>query len=84
MLVRLVAFSAMAASLSLAACVGPGLTGNDRGGIIPWSPASWDAAPDLAREHCARYNKSPRLTGVAAEYGGYISFACLYDPRFNH
>jgi hypothetical protein len=83
MLVRLVAFTAMAASLSLAACAGPGpgLTGNDTGGIIPWSPANWEVSHDMAVEHCARYRKIAHLTGVVPEYGGYISFACQYRRR---
>jgi hypothetical protein len=67
----------------LASCVGPGggVTGNDTGGIIPWSSVSREQAQDLAAEHCARYGKQPRATGVDARYGGYYSFSCRFDAQ---
>ena len=69
--------------LLMAACAGPGggLTGNDTGGIIPWTAASPEQARDLALDHCARYGKYPRATGLDAREGGYYSFACRADPR---
>ncbi len=71
--------------LLLASCAGagPGLTGNDTGGIIPYSPENRLVARDMAFEHCARFGKRAHLTGVDARYGGYISFACRFDPRFD-
>ncbi len=65
-----------------AACAGPGygLTGNDVGGIIPWSPANQEIAMDMAEAHCARYGKHARITSVYAQYGNYIGFACVF-PR---
>jgi hypothetical protein len=73
----------IAALLGLAACTGPGpgLTGNDSGGIITWSPEHQAAARDWAADHCARYGKYARITSVQAEYGGYIGFTCQFDPR---
>ena len=32
----------------------------------------------LAVNHCASYGKSVKLTGTDAQYGGYISFACVW------
>jgi outer membrane biogenesis lipoprotein LolB len=71
------------ASALLAACTGPGagLTGNDTGGIITWSPENQLAAHDWAAEHCARYGKYARITSVHATYGDYIGFSCQFDPR---
>ncbi len=78
MSVRWFALTAMAASLSLAACA---VKGNDTGGIISWTPDWKDTAPALAEQHCARFGKGARLSGVQPEYGGYISFACRWDPK---
>jgi hypothetical protein len=72
-------------ALLLASCAGagPGLTGNDTGGIIPYSPENRRVARDMAFEHCAHFGKRAFLTGVDARYGGYISFACRYDRHFD-
>ena len=81
MSVRSVALLAL--GLLLASCAGPGagLTGNDTGGIIPWSSVSREQAHDLAIEHCARHGKVARATGIDPRYGGYYSFACRFDRR---
>jgi hypothetical protein len=73
----------IAALLGLAACTGPnaGLTGNDSGGIITWSPEHQQVARDWAADHCARYGKYARITSVHAQYGDYIGFTCQFDPR---
>ncbi|MGE0563146.1 MAG: hypothetical protein AB7O50_01405 [Pseudolabrys sp.] len=72
----------VAAALLLPACAGPGpgLTGNDTGGIIP-SSVSRALARDMAVEHCARYGKYPVATSVDRNYGGYYAFACRFDRR---
>lgn len=57
------------------------LKGNDTGGIIAWSCESELAAHDLAAAHCAWYGKHHRITGVHRQYGDYISFNCLWNPR---
>lgn len=57
----------------------PPFKGNDTGGIIAYS--LYQQGVDikaLALDHCARYGKSVKLTGVDAQYGGYISFACVW------
>lgn len=70
-------------ALLLAACAGPdsGLTGNDTGGIIPFSATSPEQARDMAIDHCARYDKIAVATGVDARDGGYYSFSCRFDRR---
>ena len=76
-------FLLCALPLMLAGCVGPGpgLTGNDTGGIIVWSPQNARVAKDWAAEHCARYGKFARITSVHAQYGDYIAFACQFRPH---
>ena len=69
-----------AAPLSGAGAVGPWLTGNDTGGIIPWSQANQIAALDMAAAHCARFAKYARITSIHPVYGDYIAFACAFDP----
>ncbi len=66
------------------ACAGPGagLTGNDVGGIISWSPENQLVAQDTADRHCARYDKHARITSVYAQYGGYIGFACIFNRPY--
>lgn len=79
---------ALAAAALLASCASVfgvhGVTGNDTGGIIPWSPESQIAMRDIAGDHCARYNKRFRITSVHPQYGDYIGFVCFfprgYDP----
>jgi hypothetical protein len=69
--------------LLLTACAGagPGLTGNDTGGIIPYANFSKPDATAMAADHCARYGRLAKATGVDARYGGYYSFSCVIDRR---
>jgi hypothetical protein len=71
---------ALTVGLLAGACVGPGpgITGNDTGGIIPWSPLNHQMAGELAANHCAYYKKRARITSVTARYGDYIAFACSW------
>jgi hypothetical protein len=68
----------LAALATACAGPGPGVTGNDTGGIIPWSPLHHQLARDLAAQHCAYYGKYARITSVRARYGDYIAFACSW------
>jgi hypothetical protein len=79
---RMAGCGALATLLGACAGPGPGLTGNDTGGIIQWTPEHHAHARDMAAEHCARYDKSARITSVHAVYGDYIGFACRWrrDP----
>ena len=67
--------------LALASCVGVyGATGNDVGGIIPWSPEAEQSALDIAQGNCGRFNKYAYITSIHREYGDYISYACWWQP----
>jgi hypothetical protein len=57
---------------------GPGVTGNDTGGIIPWSPANEEIANDLAGQHCARWGKYARVTDGIRAPGHFINFICAH------
>ncbi len=57
----------------------PPFKGNDTGGIIAYSLYKEGAdIKAMAVDHCARYGKAVKLTGTDAQYGGYISFACVW------
>jgi hypothetical protein len=76
MIARLVAIGLAAGALA-----GCAVKGNDTGGIIAWSPENRIAAPELAADHCARWNKVAVKTGEVPGYGNYISFRCKWNPR---
>lgn len=59
---------------------GPWVTGNDTGGIIPYSPDLKGAYRGMAAAHCARWNRLAHVTSVGRRYGDYISFVCI-DKR---
>ena len=54
---------------------GPGITGNDTGGIIPYPLVASRGgniravAQAMAAEHCARYRKFAVITTIHREYG---------------
>lgn len=74
------------AALMLAACAGPGpgLTGNDTGGIVPYASVTRAQAMAMASDHCAQYGKVAYATAVHPRYGGYYSFSCRRDRRRLH
>ena len=53
---------------------------NDTGGIIAWDYAQHTDARQLAIDHCARYGKVVKPLAAQRYYGGYISFACVWQP----
>jgi hypothetical protein len=60
----------------------PPFKGNDTGGIIAWTLASEVDAHQLAVDHCARFGKVVKPLAAQRYYGGYISFACIWQrPR---
>ena len=73
----------MAASLATATSASaqwvPPFKGNDTGGIVAYAAYPPEAIRDIAFNHCAAYGKIAKLTGVQARYGGYVSFACLWQ-----
>ena len=60
-----------------------GVTGNQEGGLIPWSPGIERVAGQIAAEHCAGYNKIAYITGPNRGYGSYVSFTCRFHPRYD-
>jgi hypothetical protein len=75
----LAAAGALALSAPARADWVPPFKGNDTGGIIAYSLYKDGAdVKALAVNHCASYGKSVKLTGADAQYGGYISFACVW------
>lgn len=72
--------------LSASACVGPnaGVTGNDTGGIVPWSPDNDRYAREIADQHCAGYNKYGRVTSKVRQPGHYIAWSCTWKPPYGY
>lgn len=64
---------------------GPGLTGNDTGGIIAYSPAlEHGAFRRVAADWCARWGRLSHVTSVHRIYGDYIGFVCIDRPHMIH
>jgi hypothetical protein len=63
---------------------GPGVTGNDTGGIFPYSPAIEDAYQQIADSHCARWGRLAKVTSINRQYGDYVSFVCYDRPGVIH
>jgi len=65
---------------------GPGLTGNDIGGIIQYTPDVMvhGLYRDIAADWCARWGRLSYVTSVHARYGEYISFVCMDRPGMIH
>jgi len=57
---------------------GPGITGNDTGGIFPYSPAIEGSYQQIAEDYCARWARLAKVTSIHRKYGDYVSFIC-YD-----
>ncbi len=62
----------------------PRVTGNDTGGIIPYSPAVEHIYRHMAADHCARWGRLSHITSVDRRYGDYISFVCVDKPWVIH
>jgi hypothetical protein len=63
---------------------GPGITGNDTGGIIPYSPDLEGAYRQIAADYCASWGRLSHVTSVHRRYGEYISFVCIDKPWMIH
>jgi hypothetical protein len=59
---------------------GPAITGNDTGGIFPYSPAVEADYKGIAEDYCARWGRLGKVTSIHRVYGDYVSFVC-YDRR---
>lgn len=64
---------------------GPGLTANDTGGIIAYSPdLERGAYRAMAANWCARWNRLSHITSMHRVYGDYVGFVCIDRPRMIH
>jgi len=64
---------------------GPGLTGNDTGGIIAYTPAlEHGVYRKMAAAWCARWSRLSYVTSVHRQYGDYVSFVCIDRPGMIH
>ena len=63
---------------------GPRITGNDTGGIIPYSPNIEATYQQMAQDYCARWHRLSHITSVHRLYGDYISFVCIDKPWIIH
>jgi hypothetical protein len=63
---------------------GPWITGNDTGGIIPYSPDLEGVYQQVAQDYCARWHRLSHVTSVHRAYGDYISFVCIDKPWMIH
>jgi len=57
---------------------GPAVTGNDTGGIFPYSPGVEPIYRQIAGDFCARWGRFAKVTSFHRVYGDYVGFVC-YD-----
>jgi hypothetical protein len=67
-----------------AAGPGPGITGNDTGGIFPYSPYIEHTYKQIAANYCASWDRLSHVTSVHRQYGDYVSFVCIDKPWMIH
>jgi hypothetical protein len=77
---------ACAGSVAVAGFAGPGrgVTGNDTGGIFPYSPDVEGIYQQIAESHCARWGRLAHITSIHRKYGDYVSFVCIDKPGMIH
>jgi hypothetical protein len=63
---------------------GPAITGNDTGGIFPYSPAVEGVYEQIAVDYCARWARLAKVTSIHRKYGDYVSFVCYDRPGRIH
>ena len=63
---------------------GPAVTGNDTGGIFPYSPGVEPIYQQIAGDFCARWGRFAKITSVHPVYGEYIGFVCYDRPGKIH
>jgi hypothetical protein len=80
------ALTVAAAGVARASFAGPWpwITGNDTGGIIPYSPDIEGSYEQMAQNYCARWNRLSHVTTVHRVYGDYVSFVCIDKPGMIH
>src|SRR3984893_18416555 len=70
-------FIPFAMILTLSACAGPRIAGNEIGGVVPLVGTTQEHAVDAARTHCSIYGRSARILAIRAEEGGKAVFECV-------
>jgi hypothetical protein len=63
---------------------GPAVTGNDIGGIFPYSPEVVPIYRHIATDHCARWGRFAKVTSIHRVYGEYVGFVCYDRPGRIH
>jgi len=63
---------------------GPAVTGNDIGGIFPYSPDVEPIYRHIATDHCARWGRFAKVTSIHRVYGDYVGFVCYDRPGKVH
>jgi hypothetical protein len=63
---------------------GRGVTGNDTGGIFPYTPDIATIYVRIAADHCARWHRLAHITSVHPRYGDFVSFVCIDKPWMIH
>jgi hypothetical protein len=63
---------------------GPGITGNDTGGIFPYSPDVEGSYQQISEGYCARWGRMAKVTSIHRKYGDYVSFVCYDRPGRIH
>jgi hypothetical protein len=63
---------------------GRGVTGNDTGGIFPYTPDVEGIYQQIADGHCGRWGRLAHVTSIHRKYGDYVSFVCIDRPGVIH
>jgi hypothetical protein len=63
---------------------GPAVTGNDTGGIFPYSPDVQPIYHQIAGDYCARWGRFAKVTSIHRVYGEYVGFVCYDRPGKIH
>jgi hypothetical protein len=64
---------------------GWGLTGNDTGGIMTYTPELRRTAyREMAANWCGRWGRLSHLTSMHRKYGDYVGFVCIDRPGMIH
>jgi hypothetical protein len=85
--IAVVSLCGSAAALALGAEFagpGPAVTGNDTGGIFPYSPDVEPIYHQVAGDYCARWGRFAKVTSIHRVYGEYVGFVCYDRPGKIH
>jgi hypothetical protein len=82
----IVALTLSAGRVAVAGAIGPWpwITGNDTGGIFPYSPDIKHTYKQIAADYCASWGRLSHVTSVRRRYGDYVGFVCIDKPWMIH